>query len=66
MSNLDRFITSWFVTDAVLLSYWEIAEAAQPGRQYASPYLPCAWMATMFAPIVFLTWRLIRIWRSAR
>lgn len=60
MSAFDRAMTSWFVTFAALLSYWEIGEALQPGGQYASPYLPCAGVACQVAPIVYLSWSICR------
>ena len=68
MKEFDRFTASWFVTFAALLSYWEIAEELHPGREYASPYLPCATVATMLGPLVFITWMVIhhKPWRQRR
>lgn len=45
-SILDVYLIVWSVALGVLMAYWQVAEAAQPGTQYANPLVPCAWLAT--------------------
>jgi hypothetical protein len=55
---LDRIMFVWFQTFAVLLCYWQIAVWADPRDDYASPYLPCVYMATLATPALVLLGRL--------
>lgn len=44
-------IGAWFLMFPLLLAYWAAAEAAEPGRQYADPLLPCAFGAWLLGAI---------------
>lgn len=39
------FVVGWWAAFVTLLIYWIGAEAAEIGRQYAEPFLPCAFVA---------------------
>lgn len=65
MKGLWHLVDSWFLSFALLLSYWEIAEAAQLGRQFSDPLPPCAFMACVFfGPVDAL--RHLRRWLAKR
>lgn len=49
----DLAITVWFSIYGLLLAYWQLAESLASGTQYASPYLPCAWVAWLLGAPVF-------------
>lgn len=49
MATADRLISAatigWCCAFVLLLAYWVGAEVAEPGQQYAAPWLPCAAIA---------------------
>jgi hypothetical protein len=47
MTQADLLVAIWALAFTALLCYWQVAEAAQPGQQYADPVLPCAYIATL-------------------
>lgn len=66
-NGLAQLLDTWFMTFAVFLSYWQVAEAVQPGRQYADPLLPCVACACLCAPLIDAIRSLVRVaWRRWR
>lgn len=64
LSLLDRLIVVGVPAYVLLMIYWQLAEAQQPGQQYASPYLPCLFCALIVAQPVVLVWLAIDIVRT--
>jgi len=49
----------WIGTFVCVMAYWTYGESLQPGQQYADPFLPCAFIACLGAPVVALVVGLI-------
>lgn len=58
-----RLVWVWAVVYGAIAFYWQLAEAAEPGQQYADPGLPCftvAWMFSSPAWLVLIVWHIHR------
>lgn len=51
--------TVWGLTFGILETYWTLAEAAQPGQQYADPLLPCLLLASLPTTVALSVLRLV-------